>query len=141
MRTYPTPKGSITPHGYRRIRCKDRKQRFEHVIVWENHSGPVPAGMELHHINGNKLDNRIDNLQLVSRLDHKRIHSGCFRVGPVWLKRCRRCKWLRPIDSDFYEYPGRNGAMGICRRCTSDLAVEAKRRRRAKRNYRNPDDT
>lgn len=141
MRTYPTPKGTVTPHGYRRFRCKDRKLRFEHVMVWESHFGTVPPGMELHHMNGNKLDNRISNLQLVSRLEHKRIHSGCFRVGKIWLKRCRRCQWLRPIDPDFYEYPGIKGVMGICRRCASDLAVNAKKRRRAKRNYPNPDDT
>ena len=133
MRAYPTAQGWVTEQGYRRFVLKDRRRVFEHVLVWESHHGRIPDGMEVHHINGDKLDNRIENLQLVSRTDHKRIHSGCVRIGGGWLKRCRRCEWYRPIDTDFYVYPGRNGVMGICRRCAVEKAVEAKRRRKARR--------
>ena len=123
----------VTKYGYRRVTLKTRRQRFEHVLVWERHYGPVPPGSEIHHRNGNKLDNRIKNLQLLTRLEHKRLHSGCIRFGDTWLKRCRRCRWYRDIAIDFYVYPGRNGVMGICRRCACDLAVEAKKRRRERR--------
>jgi HNH endonuclease len=133
MRTYPPVKGSITPNGYRRITCKDRRKRFEHVMVWEKHWGPVPQGSEIHHVNGNKLDNRIENLQLVTRLEHKRLHSRCYRFRGAWFKRCRRCRWYREVKTEFYVYPGRNGVMGLCRRCASELAVDAKRRRSSRR--------
>ena len=129
MREYPPARGSITPYGYRRFTCKDRRRRFEHVLVWEQHYGPVPEGFEIHHVNQDKLDNRIENLRLVNRLEHKRLHSGCIRFGKTWLKRCRRCHWYRDIETEFYVYPGRNGVMGVCRRCASELAVEAKQRR------------
>jgi hypothetical protein len=72
MRVYPTPKGSVTPFGYRRVATKDRRQRFEHVLVWEQHQG-----RELHHINGDKLDNRIadSTLRCNADGDHSRSTS------------------------------------------------------------------
>ena len=41
-----------------------------HRIVWEAFNGRIPEGMEINHINENKLDNRIENLSLVSRVEN-----------------------------------------------------------------------
>lgn len=53
----------------------NRRWKLEHVKVWEDHNGPLPAGYVVHHINGDKQDNRIDNLQAMRRSEHTRMHS------------------------------------------------------------------
>ena len=37
--------------------------------------GKIFKGHEVHHKNGNKLDNRPSNLQVLTKAAHKKIHS------------------------------------------------------------------
>ena len=43
---------------------------FEHVLVWESVYGPVPKGSHIHHRNGVKHDNRIENLEMLTPKAH-----------------------------------------------------------------------
>jgi endogenous inhibitor of DNA gyrase (YacG/DUF329 family) len=46
-----------------------------HRYVWEFYNGPIPAGFEIHHINGDKSNNDISNLQLMTNADHMSLHG------------------------------------------------------------------
>lgn len=58
--------GNITPDGYRRLRF-GKKNVLEHRYVMEQHLGRKLLRSEsVHHINGDRLDNKLENLELWS---------------------------------------------------------------------------
>lgn len=48
---------------------------YLHRDVWMFNNGPIPKGYDVHHINGNKEDNRIINLDLIAINEHGKLHS------------------------------------------------------------------
>lgn len=45
-----------------------------HRWVWINHHGTIPKGMDIHHKDGDKDNNEIENLQMLSRSEHLKEH-------------------------------------------------------------------
>ena len=101
---------------------------MEHDLVWERAYGPIPAGFFIHHVNHNKLDNRIENLQLIDPLSHKRHHSGCELREGIWWKPCRKCGVVKAVG----EYYAQNGGLcPWCKACQIQNTVRNKRKHRA----------
>lgn len=51
------------------------KPKRLHIYIWEKHNGPVPAGYHIHHIDGDKDNNEIENLTMLSRFEHQSLHG------------------------------------------------------------------
>lgn len=91
-------------HGYiRRSKCENGKQTNQILAryVYELKYGDIAPGLEIDHINGNKLDNRIANLRAVthsqnnanrSKANHGRYEEPCSKYKGVTV---RTQKWKR----------------------------------------------
>ena len=68
-------KGGQTNHaaGYRMVRV-DGSYVMEHRYVWERAHGPIPARWQVHHLNGVKNDNRLENIVAMSASEHHANH-------------------------------------------------------------------
>ena len=53
--------------------CSTLRKRL-HIYIYEKYNGAIPKGMQVHHIDHNKDNNEIENLMLVTRKEHDKIH-------------------------------------------------------------------
>ena len=56
------------------------KHYLVHRLVWEAFNGPVPDGLEINHINEDKTDNRLENLNLMTPSENCRWGTRIKRI-------------------------------------------------------------
>ena len=51
-------------------------KKFIHVAIWEFYNGAIPKGYVVHHKDFNPANNNLDNLQIMTRFEHMKIHNA-----------------------------------------------------------------
>lgn len=121
--------GNINGDGYRQIRI-DGARWLAHRLIWIYANGPIPAGMQIDHLNGVRDDNRLQNFRLVTNAENGRNQSmprnntsGVIGVG--WHKLARKWRAMIMID-------GRTKYLGLFDTVADAAAARAK----AERDFR-----
>lgn len=95
--------GTITGHGYRYIRVNG-KMMLAHRMAWLMAYGEDPEGLLIDHINGDRLDNRIENLRVATYSQnsanakrHSRNKSGLKGASEVVKRGKKTGRWQSSI--------------------------------------------
>lgn len=96
---------------------RNGKLYYRYRLVMEEHLGrPLRPGEQVHHINGDPTDDRIENLQLMTVQEHSRLHVDRLHEQNradwkyEWSRNYERC-----TECGTTETP--HGAYGQCDRC------------------------
>lgn len=65
------PAGTDSVKGYRVVTVKGKKF-YAHRVIWQMHYGAIPDGFCIDHIDGNGLNNRLENLRLATLSENQR---------------------------------------------------------------------
>jgi hypothetical protein len=66
-------KFTLRDHGYYASSTGDRK--LMHRYVWEKYNGPIPDGYDVHHVDHNRANNDINNLEIYTKSEHAKLFS------------------------------------------------------------------
>jgi hypothetical protein len=61
--------------GYYRSTTHRKNHLSLHRYVWEKHNGKIPKGYDIHHLDGDKTNNDISNLECLPKPEHTRKYS------------------------------------------------------------------
>jgi len=86
IKKYDGRKFTLRDNGYYSLTTGDRM--LMHRYVWENEKYPIPIGWDIHHLDEDKTNNDIKNLECLSKPEHARRYSPHNNQYTKGRKRC-----------------------------------------------------
>lgn len=95
------------------------KYAYEHILVWwENTKIVPPNGYDIHHKNKNKRDNRFENLEMIERSTHSKLHQNEKEKNVTFLI-CPYCKKIYSrLTKDYKSQIGKTKNFHCSRSCS-----------------------
>ena len=69
--------------GYYQISSGTNQGKLLHRLIYEEHYGPIPNGFCVHHLDHDKTNCSPDNLMLLSKSNHHKLHFNMIN-NPRW---------------------------------------------------------
>lgn len=110
-----------------RVRWSRNRQvrEYVHRRNWTQAFGPIPPGYAVHHIDGDRANNHIDNLRAMPLCEHSRQHN----LG------IRQKKHVPCTNCDRHTFPRKDG---LCCHCRSTLRLKGKLHEPLHKKYAGP---
>ena len=110
--------------GYKFVRLRTetkRVNRYVHRLVWESFYGKIPKGYEINHIDHDKNNNSLDNLELVTHQENidKAVDFG--NIKRNWTKKDIQKSSICPVCGGYKIYKSK-----LCIKCNNRLFAKNK---------------
>ena len=114
----------ILMDSYKKIKLSDGTTIDEHRLV----TRVVGFDTVVHHIDGNKKNNSLENLQIMSRSEHCKLHGFGTKIRPsesfapdkYGKAICKKCGSCKPITQFKKDISYKCGYASICKSCFNE---------------------
>ena len=92
---------------------------YEHRFNIENIIGRVLKRDEIvHHKDGDRTNNKKENLVILTQTEHSRLHEGWWKNGDKWFKICNFCGKSLEVNNDNFYQRNTGRFLAECKNCS-----------------------